>query len=148
MKQEQWKPHHGLVKTRGNVLLALQDFGQAKLSLKYECLFVMIQLRISNYTLYLQAKRLYSCMLWFGLGRVQRIGNGIQKVIEGDKAKDTFLLCCIVMCSLVVLCVMSSLVILFSLKLVRGDKYIFPWQIYFCVCLFHKKLRLKSYPGF
>ncbi|EXC25401.1 Uncharacterized RING finger protein [Morus notabilis] len=73
------------------------------------------------------AKRLYSFMLWFGLGRVQRIGNGIQKVVEGDKAKDTFLLCCIVMCSLVVLCVMGSLVILLSLKLVRGDKYIFPW---------------------
>ncbi|XP_062091854.1 zinc finger protein BRUTUS-like isoform X2 [Humulus lupulus] len=80
----------------------------------------------------LWTNRLYPLLLWFvtpffNKGKVQRIGKDLQIAVEGNKAKDRFFLCFVLVCSLVVFCVMSSLVVLLCLQIVGQDKYVFAW---------------------
>ncbi|KAF4367970.1 hypothetical protein F8388_002581 [Cannabis sativa] len=76
--------------------------------------------------------RLYPLLLWFVTpffitGKAQKIGKDFHSAVEGNKAKDRFFLCFVMVCSLVVFCVMSSLVVLLCLKIVGQDKYVLPW---------------------
>ena len=76
----------------------------------------------------IQADRLYPFLLWLvdlflRRGSFQRIRKEMQNVVEGgNRTTDSVLVCGFVLCSLVVFCVMSSLMVFLALKVVRVDK--------------------------
>ncbi|XP_050386349.1 zinc finger protein BRUTUS-like isoform X2 [Argentina anserina] len=55
---------------------------------------------------------------------LQRLKRGLENGVAGQKAKERCILCCVMLCSLVLFCVLSTLLILLGLKGLGSNKYI------------------------